>query len=396
MRIMHVITRFIRGGAQENTLLTLRGQSADRADAVCLVTGPTAGPEGTLIPDAEKLGVPIFEVKPLVRAVSPVNDFAAYRALRRLIREWRPDIVHTHSSKAGILGRLAARAENVPGIIHTIHGLPFHPYQNRFLNAAYIAAEKFAAARCDRIAAVAEAMTEQAVAAGVAPREKFITVYSGMETERFLPDSAAREHARKRYGFRPGDVVIGKIARLFPLKGHEYLLDALAALTGEFPQVRLLIVGGGILRDSLENRARALGIADKIVWAGLLHPEEVPEAIQAMDAVAHCSLREGLARVIPQALLAGKPVAAFDVDGAREILARVCQEWLVKPQDAADLRRALRRILGDLPVASARAAAVGTPYCQENFSWQTMCRRLREIYEETLAAKKIYKTFPKI
>ena len=385
MRIMHIITRFIRGGAQENTLLTLRGQSVVNPENVCLVTGPTRGPEGTLVPDARKLGIAIYEMPHLIRAVSPLDDFRAFGELRRIIRDWRPDIVHTHSSKAGILGRWAASMEKVPGIVHTIHGLPFHPYQNRFLNFAYIAAEKFAARRCHQLVTVARAMTDQSVAAGVAPSEKFTTVYSGMEVEKFCLPSAGRENARRQYGFAPTDIVIGKIARLFALKGHEYLLDAFAVLLKDFPQLRLFLVGDGSWRERLENRARDLGVAGRIAWAGLLHPEEVPVALQAMDIVAHCSLREGLARVIPQGLLAGKPVVAFDVDGAREILEPICPDWLVLPQDIPALCRALSAVIRNLPQAAALAREKGTPYCRENFAWQTMCARLAEIYQRQLA-----------
>ena len=201
-----------------------------------------------------------------------------------------------------------------------------------------------------------------------------------MEVERFLPDDGARQSARARFGFRDEDLVIGKIARLFTLKGHDYLFDAFADLIQEFPTARLFLVGDGEWRERLQKRAASLGFADRVAWAGLLHPREVPTAIQAMDVVAHCSLREGLARVIPQGLLAGKPVVAFDVDGAREILERVCPGWLVAPKDVAGLRRALAAIPNDLPAAAAAAAAHGAPFCRENFAWQTMCARLETTY----------------
>lgn len=380
MRVMHVITRFIRGGAQENTLLTLRGQAAIWPGQVVLVTGPTTGPEGSLLPDVEKLGVPIIEIPTMLRAVSPLNDWRAYWALRKLIREWRPDVVHTHSSKAGVLGRMAASGERVKRIVHTIHGLPFHPYQGKLAHALYVMAEKTAARHCHHIVSVADAMTRQAVAAGVAPPDKFTTIYSGMEVERFLPDLAVRQSARAHFGFANGDLVIGKIARLFTLKGHDYLFEAFAGLTERFPNARLFLVGGGEWRERLERRAASLGFADRVVWAGLLHPDEVPAAIQAMDVVAHCSLREGLARVIPQGLLAGKPVVAFDVDGAREILERICPGWLVAPKDVVGLRQTLFAVLNGLPEAMAMATAKGTPFCRDNFAWQTMCARLESVY----------------
>ncbi|GHS97977.1 glycosyl transferase family 1 [Planctomycetales bacterium] len=379
MRIMHIITRFIRGGAQENTLLSLRGQAA--TNEVYLVTGDAAGAEGSLLPDAEKLAVNIIVVPELIRPIAPLTDWRAYRRLRQIIRDRRPEVVHTHSSKAGILGRLAARREQTPFVAHTIHGLAFHPYQSKWKNFAYIAAEKIAARYCDKIITVADAMTAQAVAAGVAPAEKFVTVYSGMEVERFAGDERRYRAAREKYGFAAGDRVIAKVARLFELKGHDYLLAAFADLARQVPAARLLIIGGGEWRERLENMARELGCADKIVWTGLLHPDEVPSALAAADLVAHCSLREGLARVIPQALLMGKPTVAFDVDGAKEILSRVEARWLVAPQNVAHLTQTLAAVIADLPAAKA-AAARGAAFCREQFAWQTMCRRLAEIYGE--------------
>ncbi|MDR0868550.1 MAG: glycosyltransferase family 4 protein [Planctomycetota bacterium] len=380
MRIMHIITRFIRGGAQENTLLSLRGQAAD--NEVYLVTGDAAGAEGSLLPDAEKLSVKIIVVPELIRPIAPLADWRAYRRLRQIIRDLRPEVVHTHSSKAGILGRLAARREKTPFVAHTIHGLAFHPYQSKWKNFAYIAAEKIAARYCDKIITVADAMTAQAVAAGVAPAEKFVTVYSGMEVERFACDERRYQAAREKYGFAAGDLVIAKVARLFELKGHDYLFAAFADLARQIPAARLLIIGGGEWRERLEKMARELGFADKIVWTGLLHPDEVPRALAAADLVAHCSLREGLARVIPQSLLMGKPTVAFDVDGAKEILSRVENRWLVAPQNVAHLTQALAAVIADLPAAKRAANERGATFCREQFAWQTMCKRLAEIYGE--------------
>ena len=170
MRIVHVITRLIVGGAQENTLLTCRGLHESGRYEVTLVTGPAIGPEGELLSQAERSGFEVVVVPQMRREIHPLRDLASLRALRRIIAERRPQIIHTHSSKAGILGRYAAHREGVPIIVHTIHGLPFHPYERWWLNRLYVWLERRAAGWSSQLVSVADAMTEQAVAAGVALR----------------------------------------------------------------------------------------------------------------------------------------------------------------------------------------------------------------------------------
>ena len=167
MKIMHVITRFILGGAQENTLYSVEGQHASARHDVMLVTGPAVGPEGELLERAKRSGIRTVVVGHLRRAICPWHDTLALVGLCRLMRKHRPDVVHTHSSKAGILGRLAARLSRVPVVVHTIHGLPFHPYQCVLLNWLYILLERWCARYTDRIITVADAMTRQALAARV-------------------------------------------------------------------------------------------------------------------------------------------------------------------------------------------------------------------------------------
>lgn len=379
MRIMHIITRLIRGGAQENTLLSVIGQQ-EAGQQVRLVTGPTVGPEGSLVPDALAAGVDYRELPNLIRAINPWRDWLVYRELRRVICDFKPEVVHTHSSKAGILGRLAAWHERVPHIFHTIHGLPFHPYQSKLSYQIYLQAERFAARHCHHIFSVCDTMSEKAAAAGVAPLSFFTTVYSGMRTEQFLQPAHSTSYYREKFGFEPDEIVLGKVARLFELKGHEHLFNACAVLCREFPQLRLLLVGDGAWRERLERRAAELGIAERIRWTGLLHPDEVADAIQAMDILVHCSLREGLARVLPQAFLCGKPVVSLDVDGAREVVIPEQTGWLVPPNDVDALCRALREALQDTNHAR-ELAENGRALCRERFDWRLMARHLLELYQ---------------
>ncbi|MEK6235033.1 MAG: glycosyltransferase, partial [Planctomycetales bacterium] len=220
MRIAHVITRMILGGAQENTLLNCEDLIRIHGDEVLLITGPSLGPEGSLLDQARDRGVPVKVVPSLRRNIHPWRDGTSYFAVKKALRTFRPDVVHTHSAKGGVLGRFAASALRVPAIVHTVHGPPFYPSQGALGNRLAQEAERWAAGKCHAFVSVADAMTDLFVDAQIAPREKFTTIYSGMEVEPFLGAEQHRQATRRELGYSPEDVVIGKIARLFHLKGH--------------------------------------------------------------------------------------------------------------------------------------------------------------------------------
>ena len=379
MRIAHVITRMILGGAQENTLLTVEGLARRWGDDVVLITGPALGPEGSLLERAYQGGLDVRLVPQLRRAVNPVRDWLAYRSLVRLLRGFQPQVVHTHSSKAGILGRFAAAQVGVPIIVHTIHGMPFHANQNRFTNGFYIAAERWAARYTRAFITVADAMTQQAVAAGIAPPEKFTTIYSGMEVAPFLNPPRARDAVRRELGYGDEHVVIGKIARLFDLKGHEYVIAAAREVVEQHPNVRFLVVGNGALRERLKRQIAKIGLSDHFQFTGLVPPERIPELLAAMDVVVHCSLREGLARVLPQALIAGKPVVSYDVDGAREVVLPNRTGFLLPPKSVRELAEALIELAGD-PALRSRLGQTGRSLFTEQFRHENMVARIRELY----------------
>ena len=274
--VAHVITRLILGGAQENTQLTVQGLHRMPEYEVSLISGPALGPEGELERRARGNGIDLEIVPEMRREIHPVRDWLTLMKLCASFRRRRPDIVHTHSSKAGVLGRLAARITSVPVVIHTIHGPSFYPAQSGVMNAITIGSERLVARWTDTFISVADAMTDQFIEARIAPRERFTTIYSGMEVEPFLAEDGARERVRAELGIAPDDPVIGKIARLFHMKGHDVVLDAAPAVLRRFPKARFLFVGEGILRESLERQARRLGVADRITFAGLVDPSRIP------------------------------------------------------------------------------------------------------------------------
>lgn len=383
LKICHLITRLIIGGAQENTLLTCSGQSA-AGHSVTLVSGPSLGPEGDIIEHSRGWPFRFLAVPHLRRSIDPARDFLAFWTIWYHLRRENPDILHTHSAKAGILGRLAAGLlPRRPLVVHTIHGLPFHPHQSRPVNRFYILLEKMAAPLTDAYISVARAMTIQSLEAGIGRPDRYRTVYSAFDTASLASAAAGRRAARGRLGFADDEFVIGKIARLFELKGHQDLLPAFAGLRRTFPRARLLLVGDGLLRPRLEAMVRDLGLGGSVVFAGLVPPGDIPGLIGALDLLVHASLREGLPRAVSQAMAAGVPVVASDTDGTGEIVLDGSTGRLFPPGDAAALEAALSEALGS-PGRTAAMARAGRRLVLEQFSLETMISGIDSVYREFL------------
>jgi len=383
VRVVHVITRMILGGAQESTLAICDGLRRRPGWDAVLVTGPPIGPEGELLSEVRRRGLPCHVLSQLRRSVSPVRDTVAFIQLFRLFRRLRPAIVHTHSSKAGILGRFAARAAGVPIIVHTVRGLPFHPYQGRLQNALYIALERAAASVTTHFTAVARAMVQGAVAAGVGAPERFTVIRSGIDVDAYADCAARRKEARRRFGFGPDDVVIGKVARLFDLKGHRFLIDAAPAILGRCPRAKFLFLGDGILREALQARANALGVRDRFVFAGLVPPHEVPACISGMDVLVHASLHEGLARVLVQGLLCAKPVVTFALDGAPEVIIDGVTGRLATAGSVGGLARAVIWSIENYPQA-VEMAREGRRRFSNEFRIETAVAQTESLYRRLL------------
>lgn len=364
-------------------MLSCIGQT-EAGHQVSLAYGPIYGPEGSMLPEVEShRNINAVEVKSLIRAVNPLRDWQCLRELQRLIRQLRPDVVHTHSSKAGILGRTAAWRERVPCVVHTIHGLPFHRFGSPLNNALYIAAERFAAHRCHAIVSVADAMTSQARAAGIGSAQQYTTIRSGIRIEPFLESGGARSATRTKLGFTDECVVLGTVSRLAELKGHDDLLDAFAQRLRTDPRLRMLWVGDGWWRERLMQRAAALGLHDRIVTTGLVSPDEIPSLLTAIDVLVHPSYREGLPRAVVQAFLAGKPAVAYDIDGAREVCIDGRTGRLVPVGDTAALAAAIAELAADSESRAALGSA-GRELCRSEFSAQTMNAKLLTLYQAIL------------
>jgi glycosyltransferase involved in cell wall biosynthesis len=309
----------------------------------------------------------------------------ALMRLTKIFRRIRPEIVHTHSGKAGILGRLAARRALVPVIIHTIHGPSFGPFQGPLANAVFVAAERHAGAMTTHFVSVADAMTRQYVAAGIGRPENYTRIFSGFDLAPFL-NARNDPQLRSRLGIAPTDFVIGKIARLFKLKGHEDLIDAAPEVLKRHPQTKFLLVGDGALRQKLESRVREKGLERNFIFAGLVPPAEIPRYVGVMDVVAHLSRREGLARALPQALAARRPVVAFDCDGAAEVCISDETGFLIRPGDVESLAARLAQ-LAQSEALRERLGGRGQEFVRRHFAVETMVDDIYSLYRKLAALR---------
>ena len=390
MKIVHIITRLILGGAQENTLITCK-LLTERGHDVTLITGPALGPEGQLFQQALKQKYRVVVIDKMRRAINPLYDAISYRQIKKRLKRIQPDIVHTHSAKAGILGRYAAhnlkgklpgKDSSTPHVVHTIHGLAFHPYQAKWLNKFYIAIEKAAAKRTDAFICVANAMTEKAVAAGLAPAENFTTAYSAVDEQDFLGpiDSQEISGFRRKYGISEQAIVFVTIARLFELKGHEYIIESARRLATRNENCVWLFVGDGNLADKIRADIHLANLGYKFRFTGLLGPEQIPLAIHASDILVHCSLREGLARVLPQAMLCAKPVVSFNIDGAPEVVSRKTG-FLIEPENAEQLTEACEKLAVSAELRKKLGEA-GKKSVKKKFAPETMVDTIEQVYQK--------------
>ena len=382
MNICHVITRMIVGGAQENTLFTARGH-LEHGHQTTLVTGPTTGPEGKLL---EKVQVPelrVVQIPSLTRELSPLTDYRAYRELKAHFRAESYDVVHTHSSKAGILARIAATHARVPLVVHTVHGPPFHAYEKAWRNRLYITAEKVAARYCSKIYTVADAMTQQFCEAGIGRPAQYQTVYSGMDLQAYL-DAKPECELRNSLGIPEDALVVGKIARLFELKGYEYLVEAAPLIVKEHPRVRFLIVGDGLLRESLEQQFTVAGIRDHVVFTGLVPPDHIPRYTALMDVLVHLSLREGLPRTVVQALAAAVPAVGFPLDGTPEAILDGKTGYLCEVRNSQAVAGAVNKLLRT-PQLRAELGSAGREHVRHKWDWHTMVDTLEADFAAQLS-----------
>lgn len=374
-RVLHVITRLVVGGAQENTLLTVRGLRALGYE-VELAVGSETGPEGSLaIPE----GIVAHRIPTLVREIRPLSDVRALWSLYRLMRRGY-HVVHTHTSKAGVLGRVAACWANVPVVVHTPHGHVYHGYGGRLRSRFFVWVERALARWTDALVALTESEKREHLREGVGRPEQWAVIPSGVEMERYQRQSALR---RQDVGLPQDAFVVGCVARLVPVKGVEDAIEATAQLRSLSTPVHLVLVGDGPQRPALERLVTALRLQDRAHFFGLRR--DVPDLLPLFDVVVLLSRNEGMGRVIVEAQAAGVPVVATRVGGIPDLVVEGITGILVPPADPAALADAIRSLAEDRG-AWARMKAAARTHVAQGLSADAMVRSVDALYRHTWSA----------
>lgn len=375
-RIAHIITRLSLGGAQENTFHTVRLADQARFD-VDLISGPTLGHEGSIEDAVKAAGISIIREPHLVRSPMPHRDWLALRGLTRKLIEGRYDLVHTHTSKAGFLGRLAAERAGIRRVVHTPHGNVFHGYFNGPVTRLYVWMERHAARRTSRIIELTEGGVKEHFAEGIGQREQFRVVFSGIDTAPYEGAIARRGETRAFLGIADTQIAIGGVGRLEAVKGFHYFVEMARQLHGQSSELTFFIAGDGAQAEQLKRKARDLPIRF------LARRSDVPDLMAAFDVLVVPSINEGMGRVILEAGAAGIPVVASRVGGIPDIVDHGETGLLVEPRSPDELACAVLALVHSperrcLMGAAARAKVV------PHFSLETMVQRIEAIYEELL------------
>ena len=383
IKVINPITRLIVGGAQETVIETCAGIDQKRF-ATQIIAGPQTGPEGELITEVQKQGIPLTIIPEIVREVNPVKDLIATFKLVNIFRREQPHIVHTHSSKTGIIGRWAARIARVPVIVHTVHGWAHHPYQKAFIRGMYIFLERIAAPFTDRLIAVSTLNVEKGLKDHIGTRDRYTVIHSCINIEQFSRTFTDSAFLKKNLGLNGSGPVVGTVSRLSKQKNPLDFVRMAALVKKQIPEAQFLFVGDGPLRSETEALIRELNLQKDMVLAGLR--KDVPELLCCMDIFTLTSLWEGLPRVIPQAMVAGLPVVANNIDGNAEIIQNGSNGFLVPPGDATGMADRVVQLLKDQKLKQ-EISAKGHETALQEFSLQDMVRKIEELYEELLLIK---------
>jgi len=371
IRVLTVITRLELGGAQRVALHTASHLDRESFDA-----GLAWGPGDVLDDEARALEhVTRFEIADLVRPVAPIGDLRALAELRSAIRRYQPQVVHTHSSKAGILGRLAARLERVPVVVHTVHGFGFTPLQSPAKRAVFFRAEKLAARWTDHFVAVSRVNLDRGVELGLWQADQVSVIRAGIDLDRFRAPGDGRE-TRRSLGVPDGVFLVSQIGNFKQQKAPLDFVHAAARIAEKLPDTRFVMVGDGPLRSAAEACAAELGLTDRIIFCGWWN--DVPGLLAATTVSVLSSHHEGLPCSVVESLAAGVPVVATAVDGTPEVIRSGVNGELVPPGDPAALARAVLGILGDDERRRSMAAAAAEGL--ETFDIDHMVRELEELY----------------
>jgi glycosyltransferase involved in cell wall biosynthesis len=378
-RIVHLITRLELGGAQQNTLYCVEHHDRSRFDV-----GVWTGQGGFLDPQARSIRDADVRLLPwLVHPVDPLRDAVAVARLAAMLVD--VDLVHTHSSKAGIIGRVAARAAGVRGIVHTVHGWSFNDVQSAATRRAYVELERAAARLTDRIVCVSASDRAKGLALGIGSADRYRILRSGIDPSLYMARVGARERTRASLGASAGDVLVGTVANFKPQKGPLDLVEAARRAHAKRQRLKFFVAGDGELREEVIRAVAAAGLGETMSLLGWRH--DIPDLLAAADAFVLTSLFEGLPRAVLQAMAAALPVVVTDTGGTSEVVVDGVTGYLVPPGNPQAAAEALVRLADD-PQLRRRFGAAGQSRLGAEFDIRRMVVDLEALYDDVLEGRR--------
>lgn len=390
--VVHIITRLDMGGSAQNTFLTLL-HLCPQTYALTLITGTLCLPSASnakerashraMLSSLRAKGVRIIELPHLVRSISPFNDLISVLSLTRLLKRLHPRVVHTHTSKAGFIGRIAARAARVPRVVHTPHGHVFWGHFGPVASWIFFQMERLACRITHHLVALTEGEANDYIRWGVMDRQRISIIPSGVALERFSGFSGDIPKNRLKLGFAEDALVVGFVGWLWPVKGVNYLLEAMKTPMQNNPRMRLVFVGQGDEEPALRSMAAGAELDTRVHFLGWR--PDVHELLHSFDMLVLPSLNEGMGRVLVEAMAAGLPVIGTRVGGIPDLIKDEVNGLLVPPADAVALERAISR-LSDDPEERLRMGKMGRAV-SHSYSVEVMVSKINAVYERMSTKK---------
>ena len=389
-KILHIITRLDMGGSAQNTLLTCL--NLNRKFEMVLVCGLSqesnmADAEREAVDgqinDARTQGVKIVQIPALLRRISPVNDIRALYDLVRIIKTEKPDVVHTHTSKAGLLGRLAAKIASVPFIVHTPHGHVFFGHFGPVLSRVFLWVERLLSPLADRVVALTDGEIRDYTDFNVYTKDKLVKIHSGVDIEKFKQGAANAVEKKRSLGLEQNGMVVGFIGWLLPIKGPMRLLKAMEGVWQDHADTNLVFIGKGDLDVDLRAEALKTGANGRVNFLGWR--SDIDEIMPLFDIFVLPSLNEGMGRVLVEAMAAGKPIVASNVGGIPDLVQHDHNGLLVPPGDEKALAAAIMQLIDD-PVKAKMMGQRSRELCHQ-FSLEAMIGKIDNLYEEFLGSR---------
>lgn len=379
-KVLHIITRLDKGGSAENTFLTITGLNQINY-SVTLLSGPGAPPDQERRRQVEEYGIQYIYIPKLVRNIHFINDLKALIKIYNFLRREKFDIVHTHTSKAGLLGRLAAKIARVPIIIHTPHGHVFFGYFGRFKTKIFMLLEKLASRMTDIIITLTNSEKEDYIKYGIAPEHKLTVINSGVDLNRFMQRASEEaQNFKIELGIPEKSSIVGTVGRLVPVKGLKFLIKAAKLVIQKFPDTFFILAGDGHLKQNLKKQASELGIEKNIIFLGWR--DDVARIISTYDIFALPSLNEGMGRVLVEAMALGKPIVASDIGGIPDLVTHERNGFLVPAKNPEQLANYIQ-ILLENEEQREKMGHEGKKIAV-NFSKEIMVERIAELYRELM------------